>query len=322
MIRAQYVSQLSLNSYAAILSSIGRRIQGTGAAAKNVTALSGAGAFAVIPFPQYSGAVNVIDSNDFSTYNGLVMQMQQRFKHGVTFQFSYTLSKALATRDFDPAFTVVGTGSTQSASSTPFDLYNRSLNYGEPQYDHRHAFQAHGTVELPFGHGKAFANNLPGAMDRVLGGWELAPIFTYYTGRPFTVYSGSNTFGSVVQSTVNCDGCARDIGQVQDYQGYKWFFNPATDKSKFSAPPAGSLGATGKGYFFGPRFFDIDMALIKRMRIREKMELEIRADASNITNTPSFGLPTTLLTSSLFGRIGGTIESSSRKFQLGAKFNF
>ena len=168
MIRAQYASQLSLNSYAAILSSLGRRIQ----SGQNVTALSGKGAFAVIPFPQFSGAVTAIDSNDFSTYNGLVLQYQQRYRNGIQFQLSYTFSKALATRDFDPTFTVVGTQNAQSASSTPFDIYNRKLNYGEPQYDHRHAFQAHGTFELPFGKGKAYGHSLPGvcrSRDRRMG---------------------------------------------------------------------------------------------------------------------------------------------------------
>ncbi len=321
VIRANFVSQLSLNSYAAILSSLGRRIQGTGAAAKSVTALSGAGPYAVIPFPQFSGTTNVIDSNDFSTYNGMVLQLQQRYRNGIFFQFSYTLSKALATRDFDPTFTVVGSGSTQSASSTPFDINNRKLNYGEPQYDHRHVFQSHAIIELPFGKGKAFANS-NAFLDRIVGGWEIAPVFTFYSGRPFTVYSGANTFGSVVQSTLNCNGCSHNLGGVQDYQGYKWLFNPDTDKTLFSVPGAGSLGATGKGYFFGPRFVDIDVALLKRIRIKEKMNLEIRGDATNLTNTPSFGLPTATYTSSLFGRIGGGVESSSRKVQLGAKFNF
>lgn len=322
MIRSQYVSQLSLNSYAAILSALGRRVQGSGANARNVTALSGAGAFAVIPFPQFSGGVSVIDSNDFSTYNGLVLQFQQHYRKGIYFQFSYTLSKALATRDFDPTFTVVGTQNSQSASSTPFDLFNRNLNYGLPQYDHRHAFQTHATIELPFGKGRAYANHLPGALDRVIGGWEIAPIFTWYSGRPFTVYSGANTFGSVVQSTVNCDGCSRSLGQVQDYQGYKWFFNPDTDKSKFSAPGPGQLGGTGKGFFIGPRFVDIDVALLKRIRITEKVNLELRGDATNVTNTPSFGLPTATYTSSLFGRIGGLVESAPRRIQVGMKFNF
>jgi hypothetical protein len=320
MIRAQFPSQLAPTSlsYAAILSSLGRRIQN----GQNVTALSGAGPFAVIPFPQFSGQVTTIDSNDFSTYNGLVMQFQQRLRSGIQLQFSYTLSKALATRDFDPTFTVVSTQNSQGASSTPFDLYNRKLNYGEPQYDHRHAFQAHATIELPFGHGKALASRLPGFIDRIIGGWELAPVFTYYSGRPFTAYSGSNTFGSVVQSTADCNGCSHSMGTVQDIGGYKWFFDPATDKSKFSSPAAGSMGNTGKGYFFGPRFIDMDLALLKRIRIKETMNLEVRADATNISNTASFGLPTATYTSSLFGRIGGGVESAPRRIQLGLKFNF
>ncbi|MBS1856082.1 MAG: TonB-dependent receptor [Acidobacteria bacterium] len=322
MIRAQYSSSLALNSFSAILSALGRRVQSSGGTLRNVTALSGAGAFAVIPFPQFSGGVTVIDSNDFSTYNGMVLQFQQRWKSGIQFQFSYTYSKALATRDFDPTFTVYGSGATQAAASTPFDIYNRALNYGEPQYDHRHAFQAHGTIELPFGHGKKFAANLPAVLDRLAGGWEIAPIFTYYSGRPFTVYSGANTFDSVVQSTVDCTGCPHSLGQVQDVNGYKWYFNPNTDKSQFSAPAPGSIGGTGKGYFFGPRFFDIDMSFLKRIRFTESKNLELRADATNITNTPSFGLPTATYTSSLFGRIGGTVESAARKFQLGAKLNF
>ncbi len=323
MIRAQYVSQLNLNSFAAILSTEGRRVQSTPNGPMNVTAISGAGPFAVIPFPQFSGGVTVLDSNDFSTYHGLVLQAQQRFRNGVYFQFSYTFSKSLSTRDFDPTFTVVATQNSQGASSTPFDIYNgRKLNYGEPQSDHRHAFQAHGTIDLPFGHGKAFAGHAPAVIDRLIGGWELAPIFTLYSGRPFTVYSGANTFGSVVQSTANCSGCSHDLGGVQQVNGFNWYFNPNTDTSKFSAPAGGSLGNTGKGYFFGPRVFDIDMSLIKRIPITERINLEMRADATNITNTPSFGLPVATFTSPTFGRIGSSVESGSRKFQLGLKINF
>jgi hypothetical protein len=319
MIRSNYVSQLAPASlsYAAILSSLGRRIQN----GQNVTSLSGAGAFAVIPFPQFSGQVTTIDSNDFSTYNGMVLQLQQRMRGGIQFQASYTLSKALATRDFDPTFTVVGSGATQSASSTPFDLYNRKLNYGEPQYDHRHALQMHALIELPFGRGKKIGGNAPGFVDRIIGGWELAPVFTYYSGRPLTVYSGSNTFGSVVQSTADCKDCSHSMGAVQQIGGYTWLFSPA-DKAKFSSPAAGSMGNTGKGYFFGPRFIDMDLAMIKRVRIKEAMNLEIRADATNLTNTVSFAPPTLTLTSSTFGRIGGGVESAPRRIQMGLKFNF
>jgi hypothetical protein len=315
MIRGSYSSDLSLSSYASILSSLARRVQ------NGVLMTQQSGAGWLIPFPQYAAGVTVIDSNDFSTYNGLVLQYQQRFRNGIQLQFSYTYSKALATRDFDPTFTVVSTGSSQGASSTPFDINNRKLNYGEPQYDHRHAFQAHSTIELPFGRGKALGNSAPAFVDRIIGGWEVAPIFTYYSGRPLTVYSGAYTFGSVVQSTVNCNGCSHSMGQVQQIGGYTWYLNPA-DKAQFGTPAPGQLGSTGKGYIFGPRFLDLDMSMLKRIRIREAMNLEIRADATNLTNTVSFGPPTLTYTSSTFGRIGGTVESGSRKFQLGMKFNF
>ena len=147
-------------------------------------------------------------------------------------------------------------------------------------------------------------------------------MFTYYSGRPFTVYSGANTFGSVVQSTADCGDCSHSMGAVQEVAGYKWFFNPNTDKPKFTSPAAGSLGNTGKGYFFGPRFIDMDLALLKRIRIKESINLELRADATNISNTASFGLPTATITSSTFGRIGGGVESAPRRIQLGMKFNF
>ena len=66
----------------------------------------------------------------------------------------------------------------------------------------------------------------------------------------------------------------------------------------------------------------MDAALLKRTALTERFKLELRADVTNLTNTPEFGLPTAVLNSTLFGRIRDTISSSSRKFQLGAKIRF
>jgi hypothetical protein len=52
------------------------------------------------------------------------------------------------------------------------------------------------------------------------------------------------------------------------------------------------------------------------------VKLEIRADATNLTNSVMFGAPTTDITSSSFGRIRNTVTSGSRKIQLGAKIHF
>jgi hypothetical protein len=319
MVRRLYSSQLDLNSVGAVASALGTRLQN----GRSVTDLSGAGAFPLIKYPQFSGGLNVIDSNDYSTYHGMILQLQRRFSNGFAWQFSYTLSKSLDVRSYDPAFTVVSTGTNQSASSSPFDMNNRRLNYAPSDFDRKHVFQANATYELPFGKGKKFAGKVNPVLNKVIGGWELAGFMQYYTGRPFTVYSGANTFSSVVQSPANCSKCPASLGDVfnDTASGYKWYFNEA-DRAGFSGVAAGQLGNTGRNYFRGDRFFDIDMALLKRTRINERFNLEFRADSTNLTNTPSFDFPTAVITNNAFGRIRNGVVSSSRKIQLGMKLNF
>ena len=69
----------------------------------------------------------MIDSNDFSTYHGLEVQVLKRFSHGVEAQFNWTWSKALDTRSYDPSLMIYGTTTAQSATSQPFDIANRRL---------------------------------------------------------------------------------------------------------------------------------------------------------------------------------------------------
>ncbi|MBC8167982.1 MAG: hypothetical protein H7Y20_19195 [Bryobacteraceae bacterium] len=286
-----------------------------------VTDLSGAGNFPLIPFPQYAGAYNVVDSNAFSTYHALQVQVEKRYHNGVTGQISYVWSKSLDTQSFDPSLTVVSSGATQTAGNAPFDIYNRKLNYARSDFDRRHVFQSNFLYELPFGPGKRFMNSAGPLVTRIVGGWQVAGIVRYYTGRPMTVFSGFNTFNNGVNSTVNCNGCSKDIGSLHDEGGTLFWFTPE-ERAKFSAPGPGELGNTGRNAFNGPPSFNMDATLIKRTRITERIGLELRGDATNLTNTPTFGLPTTTLSSTTFGRIRDVVNSSSRKIQVGAKVTF
>ena len=87
-------------------------------------------------------------------------------------------------------------------------------------------------------------------------------------------------------------------------------------------PGAGQFGNTGRNFFVGPHYFEIDASLLKRVTLTERMKLELRADATNLTNSVFFGPPTTDITSGTFGRIRNTITSGSRKIQIGAKIRF
>jgi hypothetical protein len=72
--------------------------------------------------------------------------------------------------------------------------------------------------------------------------------------------------------------------------------------------------------FAGPRFFNLDAGLFRRLTITERVGLELRAQAFGITNTPQFDNPSADITSSNFGKIKGA--SGSRVAELGAKLTF
>ena len=320
MVRRLFPSELSLNSVAAVASSLGSRIQGT-QTPQTLPEIAGLGSFFFFPYPQFLGGVSVIDSEDYSRYHALEIKLDRRFSNGYSYLIGYTLSRSRDTRSFDPAFTVVGTGSAQSASSTPFDVFDRSLNYAPSDFDRPHVFQAQGVYELPFGQGKSFGGNVNRLTDVFIGGWTLSGQMVVQSGRPMTVYAGSNTFSNVVQTPANCNDCSRSLGSVHEEDGLIWYFSP-DERAKFSVPGAGEFANVGRNYFRGPGGWVASMSLAKRTRTVGTQLLEIRVDATNVFNHPTFGFPTLVATSNTFGRIRNTVTSTARQVVIGAKYYF
>jgi hypothetical protein len=316
-LRRQFAPDLRLFNVAGVANALAQRTQ----SGTNLSNASGLGPYFFYPYPQFSSALNVIDSNDFSTFHSVQAGVDRRFQRGASIQVFFTWSKSLDTRSYDPTFTLAGSGATQTAANTPFDIHNRKLNYALSDFDRTRQFQAIGVQELPFGRGRRFAPNASGLVDRLIGGWNLSGLFRITSGRPFSVFSGSNTFNSFVGSFANCSGCSRSDGAVRDEDGLVWYFDPA-ERRKFSAPGAGEFGSTGRNMFRGDRFLNLDFSLAKKTNLTERFMLELRADFTNFTNSPSFGFPTTTITSALFGRIRDTVVSSSRQTMIAAKITF
>jgi hypothetical protein len=285
--------------------------------------------FFLQPFPQFTGALNVLETNDLSRYNGLEFIVRKRFSAGFSYQVAYTFSKSKDTRSWDPTFAVANRGAVQSASSTPFDLRDRSLNYAWSDFDRRHVVQAYYTFDLPFGRGRRFGSDLPKALDYIIGGWQISGLFSYGTGRPYTFYSGRSTVSNAVQSTVNCNECPRNLGtltQVDFGLGNipVWITEAQIAAAGFSQPEPGQQGNTGRNYFIGPIAFNTDASLSKKFRFSEKWSFDLRVDAKNLTNTPTYGLSDGAMqfTSSTRGRIDNTVLSFSRRIQFSGKLNF
>ena len=272
-------------------------------------------------FPQFAGSLNVLDSNDYSNYHGLEFILKRRLNRGFSYQVGYTWSVSKDTRSYDPTFTTVSRANNQSASSTPFDINDRSLNYAFSDFDRRHVLQSTFYAELPWGRGRSWFTNMNRVADFVLGGWQLAGTLYWGSGRPFTVYSGLNTVSNVNQSYANCDGCSRDLGGLVERNGV-WYWFSEEAQAKFSQPGPGELGNTGRNYFIGPRSSQINASLSKKFRITERVNFDLRVDALNLANRPSFGLPTATMNSSVFGQIRTSVTTFARRIQLSGKLNF
>jgi hypothetical protein len=319
---AQFGGQITTNAVATVAQAISQRTGAAGSTSPSLTA-NGFTPFFFQKYPQFTGGLNVIDSNDISRYNAMELILKRRFARGLGFQLAYTFSRSKDTRSFDPAITTISRGSLQSASSTPFDINNRRLNFAPSDFDRRHVFQATYVYELPFGRDRMFGSEIPRALDYVFGGWQLAGNVLWTSGSPFTVYSGANTFSNVVQSTADCNGCTRDIGRVIQESGTNFYFDAAT-RALFSVPAAGSNGNTGRNFFIKPRYFQTDLAVSKNVRLTERFNFDVRLDIRNLFNTVSFDNPNAnlLLTTAPFGRIRDSVISGSRKMQLSAKLFF
>jgi hypothetical protein len=275
---------------------------------------------ALQPFSQFTGGMNVFDSSDYSMYHGLELIVRRTVRGG-TFQASYTLSRSMDNRSFDPTFTLIATGAAQSASSTPFDNNNRRLNYAWSDFDRRHVVQGYYVAELPFGNGRKWLSGSHRAVDAIIGGWQLSGTLQMQSGRPFTVYSGLNTFSNVVNSLADCNGCTRKDGKLILESGRNFWFDAAT-RAKFSLPTPGSIGNTKRNFFISPPSFVMGASLSKNFRLTERFNFDLRVDSTNVTNTPSFAAPTAVLTSTIFGRINDGVTGAERRVQISGKLNF
>ncbi|MDE3168236.1 MAG: hypothetical protein KGN36_20705, partial [Acidobacteriota bacterium] len=95
------------------------------------------------------------------------------------------------------------------------------------------------------------------------------------------------------------------------------------DTSVFTNPPAYQFGSAPRT-FNGARSdvtHNFDLSLIKDTKIREKLTLQFRAEAFNLTNTPIFAPPNTTFGSPAFGVVSSQ-ANQPRVLQFALKLLF
>jgi hypothetical protein len=243
------------------------------------------------------------DPRNRSTFNAGTLRFQKRFTDGLQFLVSYTYGKSL---DYGASAASGGGAVGNGQTITNMDAWK-----GPSGFDTRHRAVISYVYELPFGRGRKWMSESGGAMDAVIGGWQLSGITTMTTGRPFTV---------TLQTGVNngAPSWPNRIGSGKlDNPTVDLWFNPAD----FVAPPANTYGDSGRGILYGPGHVNFDTSLSKRFRVAGASTAEFRWDVFNLFNHPGFGFPNAAIGSSTVGRIASTIVDN-RSMQFALKFNF
>jgi len=284
------------------------------------------------------GSIYVISNNSWSYYNALRVTLTKRLSHNFSANVAYSFSKSIDTGS-DVAAGSASTPLTQTSSAAT----NRALS----DFDQRHRINLNFVYETPWFHRSQAARGL---FRQALGGWVLSTNQTFASGNPFTVTAGydfnadgvSNDrplllnpaiFGAIVDNArINPQtGVQRSVEQLP----LSAFF-PTIATGTYSRPfdPGGTgAGSIGRNIFFGQGLLNVDLAVFKSFRIREKQSLTFRAEGYGITNTPHFSQPTSSTLSQSFGRISSTYnpfnyvgasrsDASARVIQLALRFVF
>jgi hypothetical protein len=307
------------------------------------------------PNPQF-GQIFFQDSGGDSYYHGLFVAVRRRFEQGLDFGFSYTFSKSIDDMSIDPTGAATGGGLTTTNSRTPTDIHNWRLDRALSDFNNTHVLLANLLYELPFGRGKKIASAVPGWANQIIGGWSFTGIFTYQSGEPYSITSGSLTGNGAHVSYAQVRG-PLDKGHVQFnggegpvlYNAGQLITNSADPnfncvnvtgtQTFFCIPPPGQQG-NGRNIVQGPNFWNLDSGLLKNFSLTERFKLQFRAEAFNVLNHVNWENPRNATSgspsvqSTIFGRtccVSASLPSSAtviaigepnRVLQLGLKLNF
>jgi hypothetical protein len=269
------------------------------------------------PYPQF-GDFSMGEPSGYSTYHALQVDFDRRFANGFNFGGAYTYSKAMEASSF-----------LNGADAMPY--YQISGN------DRTHMFNLRSIVHLPFGRERRFGRTWHGAVNHLLGGWQVGTLFRIQGGAPMS-------FGQYVLkpgkrlTDILLPGEDRDIRHY--FKNYNYYLdqnggNSAAATAQLNAEYPFEVASAISGLSWNyrtiperfswvraPGFLLLDANLKKEIQLGESQSLSIRVDASNLLNKCNWlNVNTGLTNPTTFGLVGSQ-NGYPRQIQLWLTFKF
>jgi hypothetical protein len=232
--------------------------------------------------PQFSSLIS-LSSIGNSYYNAGQITLRHPARHGLSMDFSYTLSRS------------IDQGSDAERSNTSYggiqNSWNPRLSRGLSDFDTRHLVTVDWAYGLPLGQGKALLANSGKLGNAIWGGWQWAGLGRWTSGLPFGLI---------------------EPGWTTDWEDQAWAVNTAPVKvhkhmqdglpQVFADPQAISEGVTSgspvrlpypgeagmRNVFRGDGVFDVDSSLSKSWNLGERAKMKFAWEVYNVTNSVRF----------------------------------
>jgi hypothetical protein len=244
----------------------------------------------------------------YNRYDGWQTTISRQRRGGLFMTMSYTWSKAIGMN--------AGNSDNNLRFYVPAEFYR---NWYASDFDRTHSWVGAANYELPFGRGKKYLTS--GAAAAILGDWQINPLFTFYTGTPFIVGSDGASLNAPGNTQVadQINGSVNRIGGVGPGA-------PFYDPTAFAAVREVRFGNMGVNALRGPNLFNMNLSLFRTFRMTERFDLQFRAEALNLTNTPALNNPNaTVTTPANFMQITQTVAASTapqRTLRFGLRLAF
>jgi len=184
----------------------------------------------LLPYPQYDNFSIAEPDNRDSSYHSMQLKMQKRFAGGAQVLVSYAIAKLIDNTNSEINWleaSPVGWGDA--------NVYNLRGERSLDAFDVPQRLVIGSVLDLPFGHGKKFGNDVSPLTDKLIGGWGINTIITFQAGYPVIV---GGCPGALSNSGIPNTGCARPTRTALSHQTSgsknqklaKWF-----DTSVFTA---------------------------------------------------------------------------------------
>jgi hypothetical protein len=305
-----------------------------------------------VPMP-WASTANFVDNSSYSTYHGLELEVRRRFSSGLYFVANYTFSKTLGD------FRLIN---SQSEGQVYRSVADRALDRSRAAFDVTHNVSGTVLYPLPLGKGHRLLGKANGFVEAIVGGWNLQGLTRWSTGAPYTISSGRFPNGGGLGATNVAESAMLENMSMSQFQSQLGVFKtptgvffinpnsglitingaasrpvlckPGPPTPCFDFPAAGQFGNTPFNGWNGPKIFNQDLSVIKRTnipKISEHFNFEIRLEAFNAFNHPSFQTPgagNTSLLSTSFGQLTSVVDTvrgggvNSRIVQWAIRFNF